>query len=156
VADAFLTPAGSPGTVGLDLRARPGGGPANTAVALARLGTFVIVTRGGEGAIASLRGTPITVPAPDIEPVDTVGAGDAFTAGLLHHLWRHGALRPRLPYLTAETLESAIAFATYVAGRTCLVPGADPPWAADLLPNSDLAPTAAGGDDQTSNPPRRA
>jgi fructokinase len=93
---------------------------------------LVVVTRGGEGAIASLRGTSITVPALDIDPVDTVGAGDAFTAGLLHHLWRHGTLRPSLPGLTAETLERAMAFATRVAGRTCLVPGADPPWAADL------------------------
>lgn len=38
VADAFATPR-PPGVAGLDLGVMPGGGPANTAVALARLGT---------------------------------------------------------------------------------------------------------------------
>jgi fructokinase len=104
---------------------------------------LVVVTRGGRGAIASLNGIRVTVPAMDIDPVDTadtVGAGDAFTAGLLHHLWRRDALRPRLPTLDADTLERAMTFAAHVAGRTCLVPGADPPWAAELGPD--------GGDDR--------
>jgi fructokinase len=96
---------------------------------------LVVVTRGGRGAIASLRGASVAVPALDIDPVDTVGAGDAFTAGLLHRLWRHDLLRPGLPALTADTLERAMTYATQVAGRTCLVPGADPPWAADLSPD---------------------
>ena len=103
---------------------------------------LVIVTRGGQGAVASLRGTRIAVPALDVEPVDTVGAGDAFTAGLLHHLWRTGALRPRLPTLSIDALTHAMTFAARVAARTCLVPGADPPWAADLTPGDDDHPDA--------------
>ncbi|MFR9674717.1 carbohydrate kinase family protein [Streptomyces sp. TR06-5] len=39
VADAFVTPGTSTGTPSLGLDVHPGGGPANTAVALARLGT---------------------------------------------------------------------------------------------------------------------
>jgi len=38
----------------------------------------VIVTLGGEGALANVDGTVITVPAPKVDVIDTTGAGDAF------------------------------------------------------------------------------
>ncbi len=45
---------------------------------------ILIVTRGGEGAIAYPRaGPPFTQPAFPVAVVDTLGAGDAFSAGLL-------------------------------------------------------------------------
>lgn len=90
---------------------------------------LVIVTLGPDGALASLRGTRVRVPAPAVTVVDTVGAGDAFTAGLLHSLDGAGHLGGRLDALTPEALTKAMAFAAGVAAQTCAVPGADPPWA---------------------------
>src|SRR5262245_13518118 len=57
---------------------------------------LVVLTRGGEGALASLSGARVAVPAVPVDVVDTVGAGDSFTAGLLRWLWLHGHLRARL------------------------------------------------------------
>ena len=39
--------------------------------------TIVIITLGKEGAIAVVNGSPMTVPAPQVRPIDTTGAGDA-------------------------------------------------------------------------------
>lgn len=93
---------------------------------------LVIVTLGPDGAFASLDGTRLTVPAPAVATVDTVGAGDAFTAGVLHWLDRNEHLGGRLGALTTEGLRQAMHFATQIAAETCKVPGADPPWAEDL------------------------
>jgi len=90
---------------------------------------LAVVTRGAAGALASLRGELIEVPAAPAAVVDTVGAGDAFTAGLLHSLWREGHLGGRLDGLTTDGLARALAFASRVAALTCEVPGADPPTA---------------------------
>ncbi|MEU1514976.1 carbohydrate kinase [Streptomyces sp. NPDC005811] len=94
---------------------------------------LVIVTLGGRGALASLHGARISVPAPTVDVVDTIGAGDAFTAGLLHRLTALGHLGGRLDALTPEDTADACAFAARVAALTCSVPGANPPWA-DSLP----------------------
>jgi sugar/nucleoside kinase (ribokinase family) len=45
--------------------------------------SFVVVTRGGAGAVAFLGDKTIEVPGRDIKVVDTVGAGDTFSAALL-------------------------------------------------------------------------
>jgi fructokinase len=90
---------------------------------------LVIVTLGSEGAFASLDGTRLTVPSPEIAIVDTVGAGDAFTAGLLYWLDTNGSLGGRLDRLSTDQLHQAMACATNIAAETCKVPGADPPWA---------------------------
>jgi fructokinase len=95
---------------------------------------LVVVTLGGAGALASLHGERVRVAAPPAEMVDTVGAGDSFTAGLLHRLGTAGLLGGRLDTLSAEPLAAALEFAVRVATHTVSVPGADPPWAADLLP----------------------
>ena len=42
------------------------------------------VTRGAEGALLLDGDDVVRVPAVDVDPVDTTGAGDAFTAGLIH------------------------------------------------------------------------
>jgi fructokinase len=93
---------------------------------------LVVLTRGRHGAVASLDGTLVEVPAVPVSVVDTVGAGDSFTAGLLRSLWHQGHLANRLARLKPEDVAQAMAFAVEVAGRTCAVQGADPPWAADL------------------------
>ncbi|QFQ97005.1 carbohydrate kinase [Streptomyces phaeolivaceus] len=93
---------------------------------------LVVITLGERGALASLDGHRVTVPAPAVNVVDTVGAGDSFTAGLLHRLCALGHLGGRLDTLTLDDTADACTFAARVAARTCSVPGADPPWAARL------------------------
>ncbi|WP_330246672.1 MULTISPECIES: carbohydrate kinase [unclassified Streptomyces] len=90
---------------------------------------LVVITLGGRGALASLDGSRVTVPAPPVVVVDTVGAGDSFTAGLLHRLAALGHLGSRLDELTLEEVTDACAFAAHVAALTCSVPGANPPLA---------------------------
>ena len=58
-----------------------------------------------------------------VQVVDTVGAGDAFTAGLLGAL-----LGADLDHLDAATAGAALEHAGLVARRTCERVGADPPW----------------------------
>ncbi|GAA2808119.1 carbohydrate kinase [Kitasatospora paracochleata] len=93
---------------------------------------LVVVTLGARGALLSLHGEQVTVPAPPVTIADTVGAGDAFTAGLLHHLAGQGLLGGRLNHLDLPHLTAAAHFATHVAALTCAAPGADPPWAHQL------------------------
>lgn len=53
--------------------------PEALAAKLATIGPeVVILTLGGAGALASVRGRAVVVPAFPVTPVDTVGAGDAF------------------------------------------------------------------------------
>ncbi|MFD7493878.1 carbohydrate kinase [Streptomyces sp. NPDC059832] len=96
----------------------------------------VLVTRGGDGALAVLPGGRVTVDALPTEVVDTVGAGDAFMSGTLHALAAHGLLgtdgRERLRSLdlarTADVLRHAAASAAVTVARA----GANPPDEAEL------------------------
>ncbi len=47
---------------------------------------WVVITRGAEGASAYSASEALHIEAPQIEPVDTTGAGDAFAAGLVQGL----------------------------------------------------------------------
>ncbi|MEU6712112.1 carbohydrate kinase [Nonomuraea sp. NPDC046802] len=94
---------------------------------------LIVVTRGAAGALVSLDGQRATVRAPRVEVVDTVGAGDSFTAGLLHALDSKGLLGGRLDGLDLGTAVAAAEFAAQVAALTCAVAGANPPWA-DQIP----------------------
>ncbi|WP_329449600.1 carbohydrate kinase [Streptomyces sp. NBC_01724] len=94
---------------------------------------LVVITRGERGAIASLNGErAAAVAAPRTDVVDTVGAGDSFTAGLLHHLGAKGLLGGRLTDLRIDDVAEACAFAARVAALTCSVIGPNPPWASQL------------------------
>ena len=93
---------------------------------------LIVITRGAAGALVSLDGKRTSVRAPQIKVVDTVGAGDSFTAGLLHRLGVRGLLGGRLEGLDLETAADAAAFAARVAALTCSVAGANPPWAHQL------------------------
>ncbi|MBM3306010.1 MAG: hypothetical protein FJY79_08740, partial [Candidatus Aminicenantes bacterium] len=65
--------------------------PGRAAAAIRRLGAkAVFVTLGGKGLIASVPGAVIRLPAFSVRVKDPTGAGDAFSAGLIHKL--HGAL----------------------------------------------------------------
>lgn len=93
---------------------------------------LVVVTRGARGAVASLDGARVRVSAPRVRVVDRAGAGDAFTAGLLHWLHGRGRLGGRLGDLTVEEAREGASFAARVAGVTCGVRGANPPWGSEL------------------------
>jgi fructokinase len=77
------------------------------------------------------------VPAQHVDVVDTIGAGDAFGAGLLVALEQRGALTQRsLAALADSDLEEVLRFASAVAALTCARSGAETPTlseVADLL-----------------------
>ncbi|MFJ8373010.1 carbohydrate kinase [Streptomyces sp. NPDC094461] len=115
----------------------PGQGPDRIAERWLATGpAVVLVTRGGDGALAVLPGGRVTVDALPTEVVDTVGAGDAFMSGTLHALAAHGLLgadgRERLRSLgrvrTADVLRHAAASAAVTVARA----GANPPDVAEL------------------------
>ncbi|MPZ59777.1 MAG: carbohydrate kinase [Propionibacteriales bacterium] len=98
---------------------------------------LVVVTFGVDGVLAHLGTHPIRRPSPEVKVVDTVGAGDAFSGGLLDWLDRQDRLRPdALARLTADEAAAAVDFAARVAAVTCSRPGADPPYRHDLDPSS--------------------
>lgn len=90
--------------------------------------TLVVVTRGGAGAVALAGHTTVEVPAPSVPVADTVGAGDALTAGLLAWLAARDRLSPpALAGLNRRELEAGLGFAVAVAADTVTRRGADPP-----------------------------
>ena len=92
---------------------------------------LAVVTLGEHGAFGAHREIRVRVPAPQLEVVDTIGAGDAFGAGLLAWLYDHDRVSASLA-LHPEELRAALAYACRVAALTCARRGADPPWASDL------------------------
>ncbi|MBV8188158.1 MAG: carbohydrate kinase [Alphaproteobacteria bacterium] len=91
--------------------------------------SLFVVTRGLRGVRAwHCNAGAVSVEAPAVKVVDTIGAGDSFQAGLLFALFRLGRIdRALLPRLDAQELERALAFAASCAAITCTRPGADPP-----------------------------
>src|SRR5699024_1182358 len=81
---------------------------------------LAVLTRGGSGSTAITRaGMEVTVPAPKVDVVDTVGAGDSFMAGLLDGLWSANLLggekRAALRAIDATTVHDAMARAARIA-----------------------------------------
>ena len=94
---------------------------------------LVIVTRGAKGVEAFTARNHVVRPARKVKVVDTVGAGDTFTAGLLAALRSAKLLsKPKIAALDAGQLAAALDFAARAAAVTCSRPGADPPWAKEL------------------------
>jgi fructokinase len=94
---------------------------------------LVVVTLGGDGAVAlSPRRLPVHRDAPPVTVVDTVGAGDAFSSGLLGALAERGALDRGGAGLAGVDLPAVLDRACLVAALTCARPGADPPTLAEV------------------------
>jgi fructokinase len=109
----------------------PSRAPADTARSLLDDGPAVaVVTLGGEGALIVTRAGETTVPAPKVEVVDTIGAGDAFGGGFLAWWQLRGHGRAELA--DPDALRAATAFACAVAARTCERAGASPPTLAEV------------------------
>ncbi len=97
---------------------------------------LVILTRGPRGATAYVDGLAVDVPAAPVAVVDTVGAGDAFMAGVLATLLEDGAFgnyAGGLPH-DQRSLERLLTAAAEVAGISCSRAGAAPPSRAELRP----------------------
>jgi len=94
---------------------------------------LIVVRIGDRGAIGYARSSTIHFSAVPIEVADTVGAGDAFTAGLLAHLTGKGLLsKPALATLSGHQLMGALTYANRVAVLACTKIGASPPPADEL------------------------
>src|SRR5690349_17762689 len=97
---------------------------------------LLVVTMGRDGAMAVTRSSRFAVPAVPVVVVDTVGAGDTFTAALLAGLAEAGLLSREA--LTAgaaaepDLLRDIVGQALAAAALTCTRPGADPPTAGEL------------------------
>jgi fructokinase len=92
---------------------------------------LVVVTLGERGAFGVHHDLRVCVAAPQVTVVDTIGAGDAFGAGLLAWLSDHGAMSAELSLDQAQ-LEDSLTYACRVAAITCTRRGADPPWKREL------------------------
>jgi fructokinase len=93
---------------------------------------LVVVTLGGDGAVALRSGEEVRRPSPPVTVVDTVGAGDAFSSGLLGALAERGALDRAGAGLSEVDLAPVLERAALVAALTCARPGADPPTRAEV------------------------
>lgn len=112
--------------------------PGEPAVAAARRyldfgAAAVLLTAGRDGATVLTASGATPIPAVAVDVVDTIGAGDAFSAGFLAHWLAHGK---RFAPTGSETLPVSVdlvasaEFAAQVAAVACSVQGATPP--ADL------------------------
>ncbi len=89
---------------------------------------LVVITQGARGAFARTAAAHTQVAAPEVRVVDTVGAGDAFTAGLVCALaQRDATTREAVERLRADELQAVLRFAAAAAALTCMREGADPP-----------------------------
>ena len=110
----------------------PGCGPVDAARGLLTLGPrLAVVTHGPRGATAVTAEHRIDAPAPVVEVVDTIGAGDAFQAALLDALLGYDAgsgtgEEVHIPE-TVDELSELLNHCTVAGALACTRPGAEPP-----------------------------
>ena len=108
----------------------PGMGPDQVSSRLLGLGALlVVITDGPRGARLYRAGSaPVSCPGREVRLADTIGAGDAFTSGLLGGLSRRGLQTPGdLLRWPSDALAAAAGEAVLVSAMTCERVGADPP-----------------------------
>ncbi len=96
---------------------------------LVELGAPVtVLTLGAGGAMAAFRTRMMRVPSVRVAVVDTVGAGDAFMAGLIYSMMKQD-IGSRMELLTWDgtQLPVILAASCHLAAITCTVEGASPP-----------------------------
>jgi fructokinase len=98
--------------------------------------SIVVVTRGGEGAVAVCAAGRVEIDAAPISVVDTVGAGDSYMAALIDHLLGADLLgadrAQQLRAIGLDEVEQMLAYAVRISAITCGRAGADPPTRAEL------------------------
>ncbi len=87
---------------------------------------LVAVTRGGEGAVMATQDHLVEIPAPAVNVVDTVGAGDTFMAALIRSLLEAGLPEDR--GALRDFGQDAVRAAAITVSRA----GADLPWATEM------------------------
>jgi fructokinase len=106
--------------------------------------SIVTVTMGENGAFAMCAAGTVRVPALRVNVVDTVGAGDAFMAGLIDALWSLGLLgaerRPQLARIGVDALTRVVQTAALSSALTVARAGADLPDRAAIEQASAAAP----------------
>ncbi|KSU65239.1 hypothetical protein AS038_12960 [Arthrobacter sp. NIO-1057] len=105
--------------------------------------SLAVMTFGARGCEARTRHCEVAVASRSVRTVDTIGAGDAFMAGLLHAI-ATGDLAQNLlagDRLDRVQLEQALELATACAGMTVARAGANPPTLEEL--QSFMAKTIA-------------
>ncbi|MEU6837871.1 PfkB family carbohydrate kinase [Streptomyces rubiginosohelvolus] len=91
---------------------------------LAGQGRLVVLTRGARGATAYVRDAPaVSVPALAVRVVNTIGAGDAFMAGMLAWLGAETGWRTELAGAEARAM---LEYAAATAASVCARAGTEP------------------------------
>jgi fructokinase len=111
----------------------PGETPDAVALRWAQDGRIVLLTRGAAGAAAFHNGDLVACPAPKIDVVDTIGAGDVFLAAFLAQMHSEGVLdRGAVATLNRKRLHAALRFATIAGALTCARAGAVAPTPSEI------------------------
>jgi fructokinase len=111
----------------------PGRAPRDVAAEWLEAGpALVAITLGSDGVVAASRGSGLVRrPGRPVRVVDTVGAGDAFTSGLLSSLHRRSLLgagqRERLRKLDPDSVAQILDDAVLASAIACTRRGAEPP-----------------------------
>src|SRR5699024_2991307 len=97
---------------------------------------LTVLTRGDEGAVAFSGSGRVQVAPVVVDAVDTVGAGDTFSAGILDALAAKGLLgaeqRGALAALPSDEVADVLRRAAALAAITVSRAGANPPWSHEL------------------------
>ncbi len=98
--------------------------------------SLTVLTRGGDGAVAFSASGRVQVAPVRVEVVDTVGAGDTFSAGILDALAAKGLLgadrREMLAAIPSDDLATVLRRAAALSAITVSRAGANPPWSHEL------------------------
>lgn len=87
---------------------------------------LILHSRGAAGAVATKGSMRVAIGAPEVDVLDTVGAGDILMAGCLAALWRSGALQKPLS-VDHDTLLAALTHGVQTASLSVARAGADAP-----------------------------
>ncbi|WP_380057174.1 carbohydrate kinase [Falsihalocynthiibacter sp. SS001] len=94
---------------------------------------LVFITQGSKGATCYTANHTVFAAAPNVDVVDTIGAGDTFNAGVLRALSTQGLLsKQAICSIAADQIEVALESGVNVSAVTVSRAGANPPWAHEL------------------------
>ena len=94
---------------------------------------LILVTHGADGVTGYASDLTVNVPAQKVPVVDTVGAGDTFTAGVLASMHEAGLLtKAALTNLSEAQIRDALQLGVRAAAVTVSRAGANPPWRSEI------------------------